>query len=132
MKTMKTKILIIDDEPIIRNLLLDLLASEGYAATAVPDGQQGIAKARQMDFDVIFTDIHMPKMNGLETMRRIKHIRPHIPFVIMESYPDKECELACQEGAIAQLQKPFNIADVLNLVKSILSSSVPPENRFLL
>ncbi len=62
----KTKILIIDDELVIRNLLLDVMTSEGYAAIAVQDGLEGIAKARQMEFDVIFSDINMPKMNGLD------------------------------------------------------------------
>ncbi len=116
----RTKILIIDDELIIRNLLLDVLASNGYAAIAVPGGLEGIAKARQMEFDVIFSDIHMPKMNGLETMRQIKKISPRTVFVIMGSYPDKEGELACREGAIAQLQKPFNIAEVLSVLEAAI------------
>jgi two-component system response regulator (stage 0 sporulation protein F) len=120
MRAPKTKILIIDDEPVIRNLLLDLLAQNGYEVMAAPGGPEGIARAEEMEFDIIFSDIHMPKMNGLETIRRIKEIRPHTVFVVMESYPDKDCELATKEGVVAHLQKPFNISDVLSVVEDIL------------
>jgi CheY-like chemotaxis protein len=119
----KPRVLIIDDEPVIQNLMTDLLTADGYEVFIATDGLEGVAKATQNDFDIIFSDIHMPNMNGLETMRKIKELKPHSIFVVMCSYIDNVSEEAIKEVAIAILEKPFNIADVTSLAEDIIHSS---------
>jgi len=122
MEGKKLKILVIDDQTIIRNLLLDLFAEDGYQAVAVSSGQEGIAKVKQIDFDLVFSDIYMSAMTGLETIRRIKAIRPGIAFVIMPSHFNEVVKLAKKEsGVLACLQKPFDIKVLRKVMENFIA-----------
>ena len=115
----KVKILVADDEEVIRNLLIDVLSEEGYEVTAVTNGVEAIAKIKEEPFDIVFSDVHMPGMNGVDTLKTIKAISPETALIIMDSYPDHLLDEAREIGVFAHLHKPFDIKGVITAVKEI-------------
>lgn len=113
------KVLVIDDEEVMRNLLTDVLSDKGCEVTAVANGAEAVARVKEKAFDLVFSDVHMPEMNGVETVKAIKKIRPETVMVMMDSYPDHLLSQAQEAGAITCLHKPFNIKDVVTIVKEI-------------
>ena len=123
---MKKKILVIDDEKGSRDLFVYLLEPEGYEVKAARDGLEGLEMFKNDIFDIIFLDVHMPNMNGPETLRAIKQIRPEQAVVIFSSSLDSSLSFETQSkkmGACACLYKPVDINDILQLVKNSGSSS---------
>lgn len=117
---MAYKILVIDDTPVIRDFLSEVLSDSGYEVHIASDGQSGYDKAVNEDYVMIFCDVHMPVMNGLETIRRIKQAKPDMPVVMTDSFPDKLANEATQAGAICCLAKPFALDEVRDTVERII------------
>ncbi len=113
------KILVVDDEEIIRNLLTDVLNDEGCEVTAVPDGAEAVARVKETAFDVVFSDVHMPVMNGVEIVKAIKKIKPETVIIMMDSYPDHLLAQAQEAGALTYIHKPFNIKTLLAIMEKI-------------
>ncbi|NQS99549.1 MAG: response regulator [Candidatus Omnitrophica bacterium] len=116
----KLKILVVDDEEIMRSLFTDLLSEEGYSVVAVNNGLEAVEKIKTTNFAIAFIDVHMPKMNGAQTIKAIKKIKPELKVVMMDSFPDDLMEEAKKEGALACIQKPFEIEQVVKLVSQSL------------
>lgn len=113
----KTKVLVVDDEKVVRDFLTRFLNFKSIEAKAVENGLQAIEIVKQEEFDLVFAEIKMPRMGGLALFREIKKLRPEIKFVITSSYaPEKMLEQAMQEGAIACLKKPFDIEELEHLL----------------
>jgi CheY-like chemotaxis protein len=117
---MAYKILVIDDTPVIREFLSEILSDSGYEVDIAVDGQSGYEKAVSEDYVLIFCDVHMPVMNGLETIKRIKQAKPEMPVVMTDSFPDKLANEASQAGAICCLAKPFALDEVRETVRKII------------
>ncbi len=113
------KVLVVDDEEVIRNLFTDVLSDEGCEVTAVSRGAEAVARVRDNAFDIVFSDVHMPGMNGVETLKAIKDISPEMVVVMMDSYPNHLLAQAQEAGAVTCLHKPFNIKDVIAIVEKI-------------
>jgi CheY-like chemotaxis protein len=118
----KANILIVDDEEIIRSLFTDLFSEEGYGVTCANNGKEAIERVKEKPFQIAFIDVHMPVMNGALTVMAIRELSPSTEIVMMDSFPDIFLEQALKEGAIACIHKPFNIRDVINIVKEILGT----------
>ncbi|PKK82949.1 MAG: hypothetical protein CVT49_11190 [candidate division Zixibacteria bacterium HGW-Zixibacteria-1] len=71
---------------------------------------------------MIFCDVHMPVMNGLEAIKKIKAAKPEMPIVMTDSFPDKMAELATEAGAMCCLAKPFALEDVRETINRIIES----------
>jgi CheY-like chemotaxis protein len=125
---MSQRVLIVDDEEIIRLLFTDLLADMGFEVDCVCDGSQAVRIVQEKDFDMIFSDVHMPVMNGVEAMKTIKTMKPWIPIVMMDSYPDKLVEEMLDNGALDCIHKPFDIELVRNFVRTI-GNAAGKDNR---
>ncbi|MFA5260280.1 MAG: response regulator [Candidatus Omnitrophota bacterium] len=112
----KFNILVVDDEESIRTLLVRFLSKMHYA-TGAGTGEQAVELARQQKFDVVFLDMKMPGMDGLDTLRALKKIHPSDCVVIITGYAeDERLSAALKEGAITCLKKPFHIEEIKNII----------------
>lgn len=82
----KEKILIVDDEPSILHLTMDVLTKEGYAVKGASSGREALETVEGEKFDLLLTDIVMPDMDGLELLQRAREVHPDITAVIMTGY----------------------------------------------
>jgi signal transduction histidine kinase len=108
-KSEQKEILIIEDEPQLRALFADMLASWGYTHRSAENGRDGIRKFEQKANDVVLTDINMPDMDGLEALRRIKKLRPETEVIVVTGHGTLEnAILAMKMGAADFVTKPVN------------------------
>lgn len=105
------KALICEDTPIHRSFLKTYLISNGFAVTEAEDGQRGWEKAQEDRYDVIFSDMEMPNMNGLELLKRLKTSAAtrDMPVVMLTTIDTPEVIGRCRSlGALDYIVKPFN------------------------
>jgi CheY-like chemotaxis protein len=118
------RILIADDEYLIRWSLTQALTHEGYEVVAVENGKKAIESARTEIFDFIITDLIMPEMDGWEVLEFVRKI-PTPPLVIMITAHGKEGteKIAREKGAWAYVEKPFIIDKIRNLLAMVRTNS---------
>ncbi len=123
---MPKNILIIDDEELITKSLINLLRSQGYAASMAMGGAEALEKIETEDFDLIICDVRMPGMDGIETIKKIRfHLektdKKHIPEVLITGYADAEkYESAIGLEVADYLYKPFNNDEFLHIVRKTI------------
>ena len=107
-------ILIVDDEADLRNLLVEALEDQGYAAEGAEGGAQALARVREKHFPVIFTDLNMPGgLSGLELLRAVHEQDPRTMGILMTGYATTESAIqALKRGAYDFIQKPFKLAEI--------------------
>ena len=114
----KASILIVDDNISLCKTMSFVLGRKGYAVTTARDGPEAIARVEESPFDMIFMDIKMPLMDGVETHRRIKQIRPEAVVMMMTAYAVEELvQEALEEGAYGILYKPLDIEKVVAIIE---------------
>jgi CheY-like chemotaxis protein len=103
------KVLVVDDDPVVAKSFDRVLAGKGYAVITASSGQEALNKLETEDYDVVFTDIKMPGMSGLEMAEQVKERRPWLPVVIVTGYgsPDNEAR-AEAAGVSGFLRKPLS------------------------
>ncbi|OGS43101.1 MAG: hypothetical protein A2539_09445 [Elusimicrobia bacterium RIFOXYD2_FULL_34_15] len=124
MKT-KAKILVIDDEQGIRDLFKFLLEPLGYQVFAACDGLEGIEMVKKSEFDIIFLDVHMPKMQGPEVLKIIKEMKPtHVVIIFSSSSdPNHLFESKAKElGAYTCIYKPMDVNEILDIINKALEN----------
>ena len=103
-----------------------LLKKEGYEVISVNSGQEAIKKVRELDFDLLITDIRMPNQDGIDTIRQIRELlknngKSRIPEVCITGYADNELNRKAEELGITEyLYKPFDLRDFSNCIKRLL------------
>ena len=123
---MAKNILVIDDEELITKSLLKLLSGEGYKVTVVRNGQDAIEKVKENDFNLIISDVRMPDLDGVETIKHIRSSlkelnREQIPEIIITGYADKDkYESAMDLKVTNYIYKPFERTDFLKIVKNVI------------
>ncbi len=111
-------VLVIDDEPEIRQLMSELLESQGYHVRTAGEGSEGIAAFRKGRVRVVISDIRMPNMDGLEVLRRVRDIDETVPVILVTGFGDFEYAVdALRKGAYDFLQKPIQAGILLNTVE---------------
>jgi len=114
----RIKVLVVDDEAVIRDFLSRFLSLNGIEVTAVADGFKAIELAGKEEFDIFFLDLRMPKMDGLETLKALKKIKPRGRYVMMTGYvADGLLEKVEKEGPVFTLKKPFDISRIEATIK---------------
>ena len=133
-KTKKmAKLLIIDDERGIRNTLREILADEGYEVEVAENGKQGLEMAQAKAYDLIFSDIKMPEMDGMEVLKALKNgendengdaaLNGEVPIVMITGHGDVETAVqALKAGAYDFLVKPLDLNRILITTKNALES----------
>ncbi|MGQ9603261.1 MAG: response regulator [bacterium] len=121
---MSGNILVVDDEQIIRDFFCDVAISLGGNVDTAEDGDIAVEKCKQKRYDIVFIDMRMPKMNGLETCKAILKIDPTVKIVMMSGYAeDRMMDEAIRSGAIAKLSKPFELKVLVDLIESAIEES---------
>lgn len=118
---MQRKILIVDDDNEIRELLEFDLAQSGYVVDTASNGMEGLNKALNNYYDIVLLDVMMPKMNGYDVCKNIRKTKPDLPVLLLTAkgtIDDKTQGFDC--GADDYLVKPFDIQEVLLRVRALL------------
>ncbi len=115
------RILVVDDEESIRDLLRLVLTGEGYSVVTANDGVEAIEYLEAQRFDLIITDLVMPKVNGVEVLRAAKRIDPNYPVMVITGFPSVETVTKLVRLGVGDyLTKPFNIDVVIVTVAKLL------------
>jgi two-component system, NtrC family, nitrogen regulation response regulator NtrX len=112
------KILVVDDEESVRFILKQMLEKGGYAVEVKNDGEEAMEALKKGCFDMLITDINMPKMNGIELLYKAKEAFHELPVIFISAYgKDKTILEAMKMGLSDNIEKPFRMDDVLEIVK---------------
>lgn len=118
---MKPLVLIVDDDPDIVKILRLGLHARGYEVAATSDGSAALAEVERRNPDLVFLDVHMPGLNGMEVLRRIHSDRPALPVIIITAHGTVERAVeAMKEGATDFLTKPFEIDHMVLVMEKAL------------
>jgi len=115
-------VLVIDDEPVVRDAVRLVLGHEGFVVEAAADAAAGLAHPALAECRMLLCDLMLPGAGGFEVLRRVRLLRPDVPVVMITGYAtDANAERAMLEGATAFLAKPFDDVELLNLVRQVLA-----------
>ncbi len=122
---MNASILLIEDEPALRNLFEAVLTRAGYTVATAENGRTAMRILATRAFDVVVTDIVMPEQEGIETIMKIRQLWPGLPIIAMSGgghvEPERYLRIARSAGAMRLLAKPFAPARLLGCVYELLS-----------
>lgn len=115
------KVLIIDDEEVIRSTLEEILEYEDYKVETAADGKEGLDKILKTSYDAVICDIKMPKMNGLEVLEKATEAKPDVPFVMISGHGDIETAVeATKKGAYDFIEKPPDLNRLLLTIRNAI------------
>ena len=131
----KIKILVIDDDQVLQQVITTALQSKGYETVSAYDGEDGLTKVVDVRPDLILLDVVMPKKNGFQVCKELKndpryHFFSKIPVMMLTVYPDERDteHLSMRDGmemdAEDYLHKPFEISQLLNRVERLISRNI--------
>jgi two-component system nitrogen regulation response regulator NtrX len=128
-----SNILIVDDEKAIRKTLSEILSYEGYKIDEAGDGEEGIRKFRDKEYDVILCDIKMPKMDGIEFLEKAKELNPDIPVIMISGHGTIETAVeAVKKGAYDYISKPPDLNRLLITIRNAMDkTSLVAETKVL-
>ena len=122
---MKTNILVVDDLKSSRLTLGGILEDEGHNVVLAENGYQAIEAAKQIPFDLVFMDIKMPGINGVQTFREVKKINPRAAVIMMTAYSVEDLvREALEEGAYAVVYKPFDMEHIVSIIEAALHKTL--------
>jgi len=124
-----SNILIIDDEKAIRKTLSEILSYEGYKIDEAGDGEEGLKKFREKEYDVILCDIKMPKIDGIEFLEKAKELNTDIPIIMISGHGTIETAVAAvKKGAYDYISKPPDLNRLLITIRNAMDKTLesPP------
>ena len=115
------QILVVDDEPEIGRLLTDILNKNNCQVTFTSSSTEALKLIDSQHFDLIFLDLVMPELNGIEVFKRIRGEGKHVPVAIMTGYPDSDLmNQALGYGPLTVIRKPFTESNIMAVVDSFV------------
>lgn len=118
---MSKSILLVEDEESMQILLSYMLQSKGFVVTIADNGADAVSLLKSQKFDILCTDIMLPKMNGIEVCKFSREFYPHLPIIVISSKSqEKEIEEALSAGANDYVKKPFDVDDLLLKIQHYL------------
>lgn len=122
----KKKVLIVDDQNGIRVLLMEVFSSEGYTTYQASNGKIALEIVRDEVPDIVLLDMKIPGMDGLEILKQIKQMKPHMNVIMMTAYGELDMiKEATDLGALMHFTKPFDIDEMRVAVNMTLEGSAP-------
>ncbi len=130
---MNERILVVDDEEVMRDVLQTLLDQAGYQVTLAESGPQGLALARRQAFDAAIVDVMLPEMGGLEVLEELKKVDAELAVLMITAFASVETAItAMKKGAFDYIAKPFKHEEVLHILRNALNQRrLLDENREL-
>ncbi len=130
---MKEKILVVDDDEGVRQVLSQSLSEAGYRVSVAESGEKAVAAVREETFDLVILDMVLPRVDGIEVLKEITALRPEIPVVMITGYASVETAIkAMKMGAVDYIVKPFRMEEVELVVgKALERSHLRRENVYL-
>ncbi len=112
------KILVADDEPLMRNLLIRILESEGYQVNVVSSGIEALECLQKDRYDLLLSDVKMPGISGFELLRRVKAAYPEVAVIMMTGYGEAySIKQALMDGADEYITKPFKNHEISLIIE---------------
>jgi len=117
----KNRILVLDDEEIIQQLLVRTFSEDRYQVEAAEDSDAALKRMKEELFDILITDLRMPKVSGMDVLKEVKRINPHTEVIIITGYPTIETAVeAVKMGAFDFICKPFDLEQMKTAVGKCL------------
>jgi DNA-binding response OmpR family regulator len=114
---MRSRVLIVDDDADLAESLAEVLLDHGCDVSIAEHGREAVARVGAEDFDIIFMDVRMPVMNGVDSFFAIRAIKPQARVVMTTGLKETFVERAIEAGAEGPLHKPFTIEEMLALIE---------------
>jgi two-component system response regulator FlrC len=122
------KILVVEDDPNLREAIVDSLMLKGHQVHEVCNGVEAVKVIAQSSLDIVLSDINMPEMDGLQLLAQVKKHQPWLPMILMTAYGDVgQAVKAMQIGANDYLMKPFEVQELLSVMNKYQPTSVEVE-----
>ena len=113
-------VLVVDDDPDVREYLRDFLTSEGYGVSTVDDPTSVVEELRQGDYHVVVLDLMMPKLSGIDLLGRIREVDDDVAVIILTGFPSLEtAALSIEHDISAYIRKPFAVKDFREAIQRI-------------
>lgn len=117
---MGMRVLVVDDDEGVTNLLRSVLSYDGFSVDIAHDGADALAQVTAMAYDLMLSDLRMAGMDGLALIRAIRAIRPDLPVLLVTGYATEEVRQAAREaGALGVIEKPFNLLQLRSTVRAV-------------
>ena len=118
----KARILVVDDEENLCEFMRIMLSKEGYQVETVQSARDALSQLENNPVDLVFTDLMMPDMGGLEFIRKLRESRPDTECIVMTAYASVDSAIdALNLGAADYITNPFNLEEVKHTVRQLLS-----------
>lgn len=120
-KEKQIKVLLVDDQDDFKQLMKFWLESKNYLVITAANGKEGVEQVKENAPDIVFLDLHMPVMGGLETLKNIRDFNKDVPVIIISAYVhDTQAQEALSYGVSGVFYKGKNFEDALSLLESAL------------
>jgi DNA-binding response OmpR family regulator len=119
------RILLVDDDPLITQLIVDMLSLDGHDVDTAPNGIAALNRVQRRRYDLILSDLHMPELDGLGLYRELgrRQAHPQHKFIFLTGTGGaSEAHRVVQETGLPLLRKPFNLVELLALVRKMLGT----------
>ena len=124
MKGGKNKILLVEDEAVLRESVRDWLTEDGYDVECVESGEKALDRLKKEEFGVIVLDLRLPGIDGLQVFEHAKELKPKAKGILITAYPSQETQdKAKRLGLLDYLAKPFKVDDLEKTIKSALGEA---------
>ncbi|HEV7920950.1 MAG TPA: response regulator transcription factor [Thermoanaerobaculia bacterium] len=128
------RVLIVEDDLVLRSGLVDLLGAAGHAIEAAGDGATGLQRATEEGFDLLLLDLTLPRLDGIELCRRVRMARPSLPILVLTARGSEDEKVrGLEAGADDYVTKPFGARELLARVEALArrSAAMPREAEVL-